>query len=230
MVLDRLAGGGWAFAPALAFALALVCGGGGAVTGCGNSGHVDTGAQQRDGVLALGEVCDASSACASSFCLRLRENAQNAPGQCSQPCAVDPECGSDGLCRAEPLPADGGTDVGGSELDAGACFKACEAASDCAPGIPCVWQVARDAGFCQTLNVAPTLCGEIADASTACVACLAQLGDAGCCQEIAACVADVPCAKLETCSGTCASTWQSSGVPTAVAVGACAAARCPACQ
>src|SRR6185437_7112127 len=145
------------------------------VAGCGNSAHVDTGEQtQRQGVLALGEVCDASSACASNVCLHLGANAQQVPGQCSQHCSTDPQCGSDGLCRPEPVAvaADGGT----LDLDGGDCFKACGAASDCAPGIPCVWQEARDAGFCQTLNDTPTLCGEIAAASiesSPCVACLA---------------------------------------------------------
>jgi hypothetical protein len=198
-----------------------------ALGACGTGEHVDTGGMLSPdaALLQLGEVCSSSSQCASDFCLLLGHNAQDASGQCSAACGTDPQCGSDGLCRTESVAADGGM----SGLDAGACFKACGAASDCAPGIPCVWQPSRDAGFCQTLNDTPILCGEIGAAATgvnACVVCLA----AQCCDAIAACVAEVPCAKLETCAGTCASTWQSSGIPTAQAVGACAAANCPACQ
>jgi hypothetical protein len=206
----------------LAFAPALL------LAACGTSAHVDSSQnlQPDAALLGLGEVCSSSPQCASGFCLLLGPNAQSAPGQCSLACGTDPECGNEGLCRTEPVAADGGR----SGLDAGACFKACAAGSDCAPGIPCVWQIARDAGFCQTLNDSATLCSEIGAAtSDACIACLVK-ADTGCCVQVAACVADVPCAKLETCSGTCASTWQSSGIPTAQAVGACAAAKCPACQ
>jgi hypothetical protein len=189
--------------------------------GCGTSAHVDTGTlQSHDAAttLGLGEVCSSSPQCTSDFCLRLATNAQGAPGLCSAVCGKNEDCGDVGTCLSETVTADGGR----SPLDGGACYKTCGATADCAAGIPCVWQAALDAGICQTLTT--DLCARIAQSSPPCVACLANQ----CCGEVTACVEDVACAKLETCSGNCASSWQASGIATAQAVGSCASTRCAA--
>ncbi|HEX4448430.1 MAG TPA: hypothetical protein VH044_16915 [Polyangiaceae bacterium] len=205
----------------IALVLGLVIG----VTACGSSGHVNVGGSlDVDAALEpFGGVCSSPSACSSGFCLHLGPNAQGSSGLCSATCSSTSDCGGQGYCLPETVTADGGA----STLDAGgACFHTCAAASDCMEGIPCIWQAKLDAGLCQTLTDQTTLCHGIgADAGTACESCLAT----SCCAQIAACVEDVPCAKLETCAGTCASSWQSSGIPTAEAVGTCATAKCPSC-
>jgi hypothetical protein len=197
-----------------------------AVAGCGSSEHVNVGGSLDvdAGLAPLGGVCSSPSACSSGFCLQLASNAQGASGLCSATCSSTSDCGGQGYCLPEKVTADGGA----STLDGGgACFHTCASASDCTDGIPCIWQEQLDAGLCQTLTDQTTLCNGIAaSAGNACESCLATL----CCAQIAACVEDVPCAKLETCAGTCASSWQSSGIPTAEAVGTCAMAKCPSCM
>ncbi len=193
-----------------------------ALVGCGNSAHYSSSPLSTDAApQALGAPCSTPADCTSNFCLNLGANDQGVQGLCSEGCTTSAQCGPQGSCLPEHETIDGGP----APLDGGACFQLCSAASDCAAGIPCIWQSPFDAGFCETISPKGVLCGEYAEAgaSSACEVCLAQ----SCCDEMAACVQDVPCAKLETCAGTCASSFQGSGIPAAVALGDCASSQCP---
>lgn len=197
------------------------------VTACGTSAHYSGGsALVADGSTeapqALGATCTDGDGCTSGFCLEFPPgaNAEDAGGLCSARCQANADCGGNGYCLAERATADGGPG-----LDGGACYRTCSAATDCSDGIPCIWQARLDAGLCQPISPKGVLCGEYVEAGLGpCETCLANA--ANCCDQVAACVQDVPCAKLETCAGTCASSFAASGIPTAEALGQCATAKC----
>jgi hypothetical protein len=220
----------WLTRARIAAAAALV-----ATSACGSSGHVGAAtplaldASSDSSVqLALGALCGSDRECSSGFCLLLTPNPQGVTGFCSKACADSADCTAAGVCVKETS-ADGGPSglAGG-----GACYHACNAASDCTGGLPCLWQKPLDAGVCQPLS--DRFCQNIVATGSACEACLAGTDtDAGphCCDAIIACVEDVPCAKLETCSGTCASSLPGSGNAAAQALASCAAAKCASvCQ
>jgi hypothetical protein len=205
---------------------------------CGSSATTSTAVTSPpDGGLSdassttFGAPCARSEACSSKVCLLFTANAQQATGICSSFCS--PGVSTRGA-DSGPQTTPGATACGSAGacipvavLDGGACYPTCSAASDCAGGLPCIWNQSLDAGLCQPVPL--TFCTEIAPLGS-CEKCLGV----SCCGQVTACAEDVDCSKLEaTCPGNsaCASALQASGETAAQALGSCAASSCAAdCQ
>ena len=177
---------------------------------------------------SLGDVCTDAAECATGQCLLQPGSLQGIAGLCTLTCISPTGCGSEGECVS-------------NERFGHLCFRTCYTASDCAPGVPCVYQPPQTSGICQP--VPGSLCSDLAGPVAACSACSTTYNNAFesacnacmgtmCCAEAEGCAADVNCGQL--IADRNATPPDDSGDPAAAAANAllaCLSTRCAAaCQ